>query len=59
MNKEITDEIAIATLTELIAGREKKKNSLPTFMTDEIENLQMEINSYRRQLQQIEKGVSQ
>ena len=38
---------------------EKKKNSLPPFMTDEIENLQMEINSYRRQLQQIEKGVSQ
>lgn len=37
----------------------KKKNSLPPFMTDEIENLQMEINSYRRQLQQIEKGVSQ
>lgn len=59
MNREITDEIAIATLTELIADREKKKNSLPPFMTDEIENLQMEINSYRRQLQQIEKGVSQ
>lgn len=59
MNKEITDEIAIATLTELIVDREKKKNSLPPFMTDEIENLQMEINSYRRQLQQIEKGVSQ
>lgn len=59
MNKEITDEIAIATLTELIADREKKKNSFPPFMTDEIENLQMEINSYRRQLQQIEKGVSQ
>ena len=59
MNREITDEIAIATLTELITGREKKKNSLPPFMTDEIENLQMEINSYRRQLQQIEKGVSQ
>lgn len=56
MNKEITDEIAIATLTELIADREKKKNSLPPFMTDEIENLQMEINSYRRQLQQIERG---
>lgn len=59
MNKEITDEIAIATLTELIADRENKKNSLSLFMTDEIENLQMEINSYRRQLQQIEKGVSQ
>lgn len=59
MNKEITDEIAIATLTELIADRENKKNGLPLFMTDEIENLQMEINSYRRQLQQIEKGVSQ
>lgn len=59
MNKEITDEIAIATLTELIADRENEKNSLPLFMTDEIENLQMEINSYRRQLQQIEKGVSQ
>lgn len=59
MNKEITDEIAIATLTELIADRENKKNSLSLFMTDEIENLQKEINSYRRQLQQIEKGVSQ
>lgn len=57
MDKEITDRIAIATLTELIADRERKKNSLPPYMTEEIENLQMEINSYRVQLQQIEKGV--
>lgn len=59
MNKEITDEIAIATLTELIADRENKKNSLPLFMTEEIEELQMEIDSYCRKLQQIEKEVSQ
>ena len=59
MNRDITDEICIATLKELIADRERKKNSMPPFMTDEIERLQMEINSYHEQLQQIQKGVCQ
>ena len=57
MNKAITDEIAIDTLKELIADCEKRKSLLPVFMTEEIENLQMEINSYRVQLQKIESEV--
>lgn len=56
-NREITDEIAIDKLKDLIADREKQKSLLPLFMTEEIDNLQMEINMYRKQLQKIENGV--
>ena len=56
MYREITDEIAISKLKELIAIREKEIEKLPLFMTDEILEKKMEINDYRVQIQKLQKG---
>lgn len=56
MEDKITLKLAVQVLNELIADREKEMSDMPLFMEDEIENLQKEVNSYRKHLQKLEGG---
>lgn len=52
-NQEITNKIAIDTLEKLITDRLEQLNNTPGFMKEEQENLEMEIESYKRHLRKI------
>lgn len=49
-NQEITNKIAIDTLEKLITNRLEQLNNTPAFLEEERENLEMEIESYKRHL---------
>lgn len=53
-NQEITNKIAIDTLEKLITDRLEQLNNTPGFMKEERENLEMEIESYKRHLRKIQ-----
>lgn len=52
-DREITNKIAIDTLEKLITDRLDQLNNTPSFMEEERENLEMEIESYKRHLRKI------
>lgn len=51
--REITNKIAIDTLEKLITDRLEQLNNTPVFLEEERENLEMEIESYKRHLRKI------
>lgn len=52
-DREITNKIAIDTLEKLITDRLEQLNNTSGFMEEERENLEMEIESYKRHLRKI------
>lgn len=52
-DREITNKIAIDTLEKLITDRLEQLNNTPVFLEEERENLEMEIESYKRHLRKI------
>ncbi len=55
-NKEITGQIAVDTLEQLIKDRIEQLNSTPLFLELERKNLEMEIKDYKRHLRDILDG---
>lgn len=53
-DREITNQIAVDTLTKLITDRTKQLDNTPVFLEQERENLEMEIRNYKRHLQKIQ-----
>jgi len=53
-DREITNQIAVDTLTKLITDRTKQLDNTPVFFEQERENLEMEIRNYKRHLQKIQ-----
>ena len=52
-DREITNKIAIDTLEKLITDRLEQLNNTSGFMEEERENLEMEIERYKRHLRKI------
>lgn len=52
-NREITNKIVIDTLEKLITDRLDQLNNTPVFLEEERNNLEMEIESYKRHLQKM------
>lgn len=58
MITEITGEVAIKTLQDLIEKRTKELNNTPAFLEEERENLEIEISSYIKHLEWIKGGAA-
>lgn len=58
MSTEITGEVAIKTLQDLIEKRTKELNNTPAFLEEERENLEIEISSYIKHLKWIKGGAA-
>ena len=52
-DREITNKIAIDTFEKLITDRLEQLSNTPVFLEEERENLEMEIESYKRHLRKI------
>lgn len=53
---EITSQIAIDKLQEMVTDLTCKLNNTPAFLEEERQNLEMEINTYKRDLERIRGG---
>ena len=52
-DREITNKIAIDTLEKLITDCLDQLNNMPVFLEEERDDLEMEIESYKRHLRKI------